>query len=149
MKNISQVPIIELWGQLVVPLQGDLADDTCDQMLTSILQRIRDRAPRGLVLDVSGLWLIDSHMCAVLARLASSARLMGVQVFLCGMSSAVVLTLQSMDIDLRGIRTAPSLEFALEELGVRVEREQDDEDEASFDLVLRDQQSAINNVASS
>jgi len=108
----------ELWGQLVVPLQGEIRDSQMTDLSQRVLARIRDRGAEGLVLDASGVWLMDSHFCATLGRLARAARLMGTQPVLCGLSPDVVMTLLAMGIDLEGIETAIGLEEALERLGL-------------------------------
>jgi rsbT antagonist protein RsbS len=80
------------------------------------------------VIDASGVWLLDSHLCAMLGRLAAAARMMGTASVLCGLSPDVVLTLQSMGIDLDEIDTALGLEHALEKLGLRLEESDRDEE---------------------
>lgn len=123
------IPVIELWGRLVVPLQGDVTDSQMERLRDQVLARIRDRGARGLVIDASGIWLVDSHLCAVLGRLVLAARLMGTHAILCGLSPEVVITLEEMGIELDGIETALSLEAALEKLGVRPEIENRDDGE--------------------
>jgi rsbT antagonist protein RsbS len=66
--------------------------------------------------------MVDSHLCAALARLAGAARLMGVPSVLCGLGPNVVMTLQAMGFDLRGVETTLGLEAALELLGITVRR---------------------------
>jgi rsbT antagonist protein RsbS len=117
------IPIIELWGNLLVPLQGDIPDSQADELQSRLLEMIRQRGADGLVIDASGVWMMDSHLCATLGRLASAARLMGTRPVLCGLAPTMVLTLQMMGIDLDGIETALGLEAAMDILGVRVLRE--------------------------
>lgn len=131
-KTTHSIPVIELWGQLVVPLQGEIRDSQIDDLQRRVLERIRDRGAEGLVIDASGVWLMDSHLCATVGKLASAARLMGVRAVLCGLGADVVMTLQSMGIELQGVDTALELESALEHLGVRVVlagRDEDDQDD--------------------
>lgn len=125
--NAVGIPVIELWKHLLVPLQGDITDSQMDDLSNAVLERIRDRGTDGLVLDASGVWLLDSHLCAVLGRLAAAARLMGARPVLCGLSPTVVLTLQAMGIELEGVETALGLEAALELLGVSGPRDEDEE----------------------
>lgn len=68
--------------------------------------------------------MVDSHLCAALARLAAAAQLMGVRSVLCGLSTDIVMTLLSLGFELRGVETSLGLEDALAQLGVRVERAQ-------------------------
>ncbi|MFY1827819.1 STAS domain-containing protein [Myxococcus fulvus] len=118
-RDLSRIPIIPLWGQLIVPLQGDITDAQAAQLCSDVLRDIQRNGAKGMVVDISGLWLVDSHLCAVLARLAGSARLMGTRTVLCGMGADVALTLQSMGIQLDGVETALGLEEGLALLGVR------------------------------
>ena len=77
--NRSTIPVLKIWDQLLVALQGDVSDRQADDLSYSVLTRIRDVDVSGLILDVTGVLTLDSHLCAVLARLAASARLMGVR----------------------------------------------------------------------
>ncbi|WP_164017173.1 STAS domain-containing protein [Pyxidicoccus trucidator] len=119
-RDTARIPIIPLWGNLIVPLQGDITDAQAAQLCSDVLRDIQRTGARGMVVDISGLWLVDSHLCAVLARLAASARLMGTRTVLCGMGADVALTLQSMGIQLEGVETALGLEEGLLLLGVQV-----------------------------
>jgi rsbT antagonist protein RsbS len=132
------IPIIELWGHLLVPLQGDIPDSQADDLQERLLQMIKDRSADGLVIDTSGVWMMDSHLCATIGKLARAARLMGARPVLCGLGPTMVLTLQMMGIDLDGVETALGLEGAMELLGVRVVRVHDD-DEDSDQVDLDDQ----------
>ncbi len=114
----GNIPVLSLWGRLVVPLQGDIGDAQVEQLRDTVLARLRDTDATGLAIDVSGVWVLDSHICSVVSGIASSARLMGAEAVLCGLSPESVLTLQAMDIRLDTVRTAVDLEEALELLGV-------------------------------
>ena len=71
-------------------------------------------------MDVTGLWLMDSHLCSVLSGVAAAARLMGTETLICGMSPEIALTLQAMGLELPNVGTELSLEEALSRLGVGV-----------------------------
>jgi len=135
---INRIPIIRLWSLLLVPVQGELTDSHAEQLRHEVLSEIHAAGSDGLVLDVTGLWLMDSHLCAVLTRLAQAAALMGTRTVVCGMSADVALTIQSMGLELRGVRTALTLEEALQAFGVRGPiaddlEEDDDEVDAGAD----------------
>ena len=66
--DTNSIPVIELWGRLVVSLQGDVGDTQMDALRDEILRRVRDRGAKGLVIDASGMWLVDSHLCSMLGR---------------------------------------------------------------------------------
>jgi rsbT antagonist protein RsbS len=113
---------------MLVPLQGDISDKQMADLAGELLARVASAGSvDGLVIDASGVWMVDSHLCAALARLATSARFMGLPTVVCGLSADVVLTLQAMDIDLEGIATTLGLEEALSHLGVTRAKEKNDE----------------------
>jgi len=139
-EQLNTIPVIELWGRLVVPLQGDVTDSQMETLQATLLERIRQRGPRGLVIDASGVWLMDSHLCAVLGRIAGAARLMGTRPVLAGLSPGVVMTLDQMGIGLDGIETALGLESALERLGLDVSETDEDDD---GDLIEGDEEEGM------
>jgi len=114
----NRIPIIKLWNLLLVPLQGMIDDSVAEQLSQDVLKRIQASEVTGLIMDVTGLWLMDSHLCAVLSRIASAALLMGTRTVICGMSPEIALTLQTMGLELANVRTELMLEQALERLGV-------------------------------
>jgi rsbT antagonist protein RsbS len=84
------------------------------------------------------MWLMDSHLCAVLSNIAVSARLMGAHTILCGMSPEIAVTLETMGIALNEIETALSVEEAFELIGLTMVRagaseEEGDEEEGDED----------------
>jgi rsbT antagonist protein RsbS len=115
----SRIPVIRLWDHLLVPLQGDVTDAQAQLLSDEVLHRVRRTRCVGLVIDVSGLGFIDSHLCFVLRNLATSARLMGTNTVVSGMSPEIAMTLQSMGLSLEGVPTALDLDHALELLGTR------------------------------
>ncbi|MFW5875754.1 MAG: STAS domain-containing protein [Myxococcota bacterium] len=121
----TRVPIIKLWNQLVVPLQGEITDDLAEVLTQDVLERIRVSDADGLVIDLTGVWMLDSHLCAMLSSLAASAGLMGTQTVLCGMNPETAMTLQTMGVGMQ-TRTALTLESALAMQGIRLHGEEND-----------------------
>jgi rsbT antagonist protein RsbS len=125
----SPIPIIALWGRLLVPLQGDVGDTQLQELEERLLSRIAQRGANGLVIDVSGVVVMDSHLCATLSRMAAAARMMGVPSVMCGIAPAMALTLEAMDLRMEWVETSLGLESALGRLGVQVVRGSDSEEE--------------------
>jgi rsbT antagonist protein RsbS len=115
----QHIPIIKLWQLLLVPLQGTMTDTLAAQLTTEVLDRIHREGSSGLVIDITGLWVVDSHLCAVLSHLSTAASLMGARTFISGMKPEIALTLETMGVELKGVRTTLNLEGALHLLGVR------------------------------
>jgi rsbT antagonist protein RsbS len=115
----SRIPIIRLWRLLLVPLQGELTDDLADQLTTEVLDRIYSEGSSGIVIDITGLWMVDSHLCSVLTQLSAAAQLLGAKTIISGLKPEIALTLETMGIQLGAIETALDLEAALVSLGLR------------------------------
>jgi len=114
-----KVPIIKLWRILLVPLQGELTDDLADELTAEVLDRIYRDGASGIVIDITGLWMVDSHLCSVLTQLSASAQLLGAKTVICGLKPEIALTLETMGVELGSIDTALNLEAALNSLGLR------------------------------
>lgn len=122
--TLDRLPIIMAWNHIVVPLQGDISDELAERIRDEVLSTIRDSGAEGLIIDVTGVWMMDSHLCATISNIAASAKLMGTDCYICGMSAQIALTLHAMGIDLGAVKTALSLEEAFAALGIgRLPRE--------------------------
>ncbi len=125
--ELRRLPIIKLWDRIVVPIQGEITDDIAEQLSSEILKVIHQSGAHGLVLDLTGVWIMDSHLCSVLSHLAAAARLMGTPTIISGLSPEIAMTLQTMGVELESVRTALSLEQALAMLGLDVRRAEESE----------------------
>ncbi len=131
--ELRRLPIIKLWDRILVPIQGEISDDLAEQLSQEVLREIHESGAHGLVLDLTGVWIMDSHLCSVLSNLASSARLMGTPTIISGLSPEIAMTLQTMGVELEAVRTALSLEQALTMLGLEVGEADDDGEEDDDD----------------
>ena len=128
-----RLPIIKLWDRILVALQGEITDDLAEQLSHEVLTTIHQSGARGLVIDLTAVWLVDSHLCSVLSNLAAAAKLMGTPTILSGLSPEIAMTLQTMGVELEAVQTALTLEDALGMLGLEVHDADDEaeEDEAA------------------
>ncbi|APR80983.1 RsbS, negative regulator of sigma-B [Minicystis rosea] len=134
--ELRRLPIIKLWDRILVPIQGEITDDLAEALSQEVLREIHESGAHGLVLDLTGVWIMDSHLCSVLSNLASAARLMGTPTIISGLSPEIAMTLQTMGVELEAVRTALSLEQALTMLGLEVneageERAEDEDDNST------------------
>jgi rsbT antagonist protein RsbS len=118
-EGFHRIPIIKLWHLLLVPLQGEMTDDLANDLMSEVLTHIHRDGSTGLVIDITGLWIVDSHLCSVLTKLSAAASLMGTRTIICGMKPEIALTLETMDVQLGSVATTRDLEGALSCLGIR------------------------------
>ncbi|MEU1511797.1 STAS domain-containing protein [Streptomyces sp. NPDC005811] len=111
------VPVLRLGDVLLVTLQGDLYDGMAARLQQDIAQAIVDSRVTGVVIDISGVEIVDSFLGRVLAEIAAHARLLAARTVVAGMRPAVALTLVELGLTLPGLRTALSTGAALELLG--------------------------------
>lgn len=132
MRSVNRVPIIRLWDLLLVPVQGDIDDAQAEELVNDVLERVQRAGCDGLLIDLSGVWTLDSHLCSVMVRLSRSAALMGARTIVSGMRPEIAMTIQAMGISLGGIQTVATLEDALAAMGVRSERGKQDVSDDEF-----------------
>ncbi|MEU3086207.1 STAS domain-containing protein [Streptomyces massasporeus] len=116
------VPVLQLGDVLLVTLQGELHDGMAEQLQQDITARISDSRVSGVVIDISGVEIVDSFLGRVLAEIAAGAKLLAARTVLAGMRPAVAITLVELGLTLPGLRTALDVERAMELLGVTTRR---------------------------
>ncbi|MCK8433992.1 STAS domain-containing protein [Streptomyces sp. D2-8] len=116
------VPVLQLGDVLLVTLQGELHDGMAEQLQQDITARISQSRVTGVVIDISGVEIVDSFLGRVLAEIAAGAKLLAARTVLAGMRPAVAITLVELGLTLPGLRTALDVERAMEMLGVTMRR---------------------------
>ncbi|MFD6171783.1 STAS domain-containing protein [Streptomyces coeruleorubidus] len=110
------VPVLRLGDILLVTLQGELHDGMAEQLQQDITERIAHTRVTGVVIDISGVDIVDSFLGRVLAEIAAGAELLAARTVLAGMRPAVAITLVELGLTLPGLRTALDVERAMEML---------------------------------
>jgi len=110
----GHVPVLRLGEVLLVTLQGDLQDSTAQQLQQDLAERIASSGVSGVVIDISGVEIIDSFLGRVLAEIAAGASLLAARTVVAGMRPAVAITLVELGLTLPGLRTALTTEAAVE-----------------------------------
>ncbi|MCQ9133209.1 MULTISPECIES: STAS domain-containing protein [Streptomyces] len=118
----ATVPVLRLGDVLLITLQGDLHDGTAEQLQRDIAESIVRSRVTGVVIDISGVEIIDSYLGRVLAEIAAGSRLLAARTVVAGMRPAVAITLVELGLTLPGLRTALSTEAALELLAASADR---------------------------
>ena len=114
-----QVPVLALGDVLLVSLQGELHDGMAEQLQHDITSRVSTSGVTGVVIDISGVDIVDSFLGRVLAEIASTARLLAARTVLAGMRPAVAITLVELGLTLPGLVTALDVDRAMELLSQR------------------------------
>jgi rsbT antagonist protein RsbS len=111
-----RTPIVRLYQNLIVPIQGTLADGMVADLQEQVAERVMSDDAKGLIIDVSAVDVMDSYVTRIVRDLALTARLMGVRTVLSGVQVNVAITMIEMGMELSGVKTTLNLERALEHL---------------------------------
>jgi rsbT antagonist protein RsbS len=113
------IPLIRLYGNLIVPIQLELSEDIMARLTSDVTSAIERSSVSGLIIDLTGVGYMDSFITRCIRDLAVTARVMGVSTVMCGLSWVVVVTLVEMGLSIPGVRSALNLEQALTMLAPR------------------------------
>jgi rsbT antagonist protein RsbS len=110
------IPILRLGKVLVSTVHVELHDAVAEGFQADVLTQIEKTGATGLVIDVSGLEMVDSYVARILADTGRMAKLMGTQMVLVGMRPEVAATLVRMGYGMEGVQTALNLDEGLARL---------------------------------
>jgi anti-anti-sigma factor len=110
-------PVLQIRDQvLILPVVG-LVDTHRARLLTeTLLAAIRERRARAVVMDVTGVPLVDSKVAKHIAQTCEAARLMGATVLITGISPEIAMTLVTIGAELTGVKTLGDLQSGIEEV---------------------------------
>jgi rsbT antagonist protein RsbS len=111
---MDRVPILKIGEVLLVSIQVDMQDQVASQLQTDLGERIVDTGCRGVIIDITGLDIVDSFVGRTLSTIASISRVLDAETIVVGMRPAVAITLVELGLSLNGIRTALNVERGME-----------------------------------
>jgi len=112
----EHVPILRMGQTLLVTLQGDLEDTTVELIEKEVTREVARIRARGVLLDVSGLSVVDSFVARVIARLVGMVRLLGADATIVGIQPAVAISLVELGVPMGHVHTALNAEQGMARL---------------------------------
>ncbi len=107
-------PVLELWQDvLVLPVVGLVDTQRSAQMTERALAEITRQRARFLVVDLTGVEVLDTSTADRFLRLARAVRLLGAECIVSGIQPAVARTLVEIGVNLEGLETKRNLRQAL------------------------------------
>lgn len=108
------VPILPISRDvLIMPLVGSLDSTRLTLMQEQALHMLERSRARHLLLDITGVPLVDSQIAQGLIKVTHAARLLGAEVSLVGIRPEVAQTIVGLGLDLSDIHTHSELQSAL------------------------------------
>lgn len=110
---MERIPVLKIGHTLLVSIQTDLHDQMVLALQEDLADRIADTGARGVLIDISGLEIVDSFAGRMLATIAGISRILDAETVVVGMRPAVAITLVELGLSLDGIKTALNVERGL------------------------------------
>lgn len=111
------VPVLQVREHLLIlPLVGMIDSTRARQLIENMLIAIRDHRAKGIVIDVTGVPVVDSAVANHLMQASQAARLMGATVVVTGISAAMAQTLVGLGAALPQATTVVDLQEGLEQV---------------------------------
>lgn len=107
-------PIIDVWdGVVTLPLVGVIDTQRALEMTERLLARIVQTGARAVIIDLTGVEIVDTATADHLARLTRAAELLGARCIVTGIGPHIARTLVGMGVELGRVRTLRTLKEAL------------------------------------
>jgi anti-anti-sigma regulatory factor/HAMP domain-containing protein len=116
------LPVMD--GVLVMPLIGVIDSERAALLMTSLLRAIEQHRATIVIMDVTGVPLIDTQVARVLLQAADAARLLGATPVLVGIRPELAQTIVGLGVDLSPLVSHADLQtgirYAVQQLGRRL-----------------------------
>ncbi len=112
-RNLS-VPIIPVTKTtMVMPLVGELDQERIEHIHYQALQALSHRKVQTLIMDITGVPIVDTQVAQGIIAVAQAAQLLGGRIILVGIRPEVAQTIVGLGIDISVIQTYADLQSAL------------------------------------
>ena len=109
-------PILRVWDDvLALPVIGVVDTQRSAEIMEKLLAAIVEQQARYVILDITGVEVVDTKTADHFIKVINSARLLGAQCLLTGIQPAVAQTLVDIGIDLSSVTTLRNLQDGLRE----------------------------------
>ncbi len=109
------VPVVPVHrGVLVTPLVGIIDEDRAERIIEALLSTVENQRARIVIMDITGVPMVDTAVAQTLLQAAQSVRLLGAEAVLVGITPQVAETIVSLGVDLAGLVTRADLQSGVE-----------------------------------
>ncbi|MDM8529251.1 PocR ligand-binding domain-containing protein [Anaerolineales bacterium HSG24] len=119
------IPVIPVMDQIIVlPLIGNIDSERAREIMRSVLDGISQHRAKVVILDVTGVAVMDTEVVDHLNKTIQAARLKGARTIITGISDAVAEAVVDLGIDWDSVTTLGDLQTglmtALRSLGIQL-----------------------------
>ncbi len=117
-----EVPILKQRNYLIASVQAVLTDQDLINLRDRLVAQVGRYRSVGVILDVTGLDVMDSFSVRTLRDMAHMIRLRGADTVIVGIQPEVAFSMVQLGLSLEGVPTALDLEEGLAYLDARPKR---------------------------
>jgi rsbT co-antagonist protein RsbR len=109
-------PVLQVRERLLIlPIIGAIDGERARQLTEQLLRGVRASRAKVVVVDVTGVPVVDSAVANHLVQAAEASRLMGASVIISGLSAEIAQTLVTLGVDLSTVNAVVDLQGGIEE----------------------------------
>jgi len=105
------IPLLD--NMLLIPLVGGIDTNRAQQIVEAVLGGVGEYKADVILLDVTGVPLVDTQVANSLVQTARAARLLGARTIMVGVRPEIAQSIVGLGLDLRQLETYPTLGAAL------------------------------------
>ena len=118
-------PVTAIWeGILLLPIVGVIDSKRSQDIMEAMLTKISDTQSKVIILDISGVAVVDTAVANHLIKISRATSLMGCECVISGISPAIARTIVELGIDVGSLRTTStlkdSLSYAFAQTGIQL-----------------------------
>lgn len=107
-------PIAEVWEDiLLLPVIGSLDSQRALEMTEKLLDRIKQTRSACVIIDITGVEVVDTTTASAMLKMTRAARLLGAVCVLTGVRPEIARTMVQLNIEVEGARTMRTLKDGL------------------------------------
>jgi len=107
-------PAVPIWdGALLLPLVGHISTKRAQRMTDDLLERVSTTGAQFVILDMTGMALIDTSIAEHIINMSQAIRLLGATPVLVGINPSIAETIVHLGIDLQGFIIQNDLQHAI------------------------------------
>ena len=114
--DMIKVVVHDMSRCLIVPIQEELSVDDAKRVQEVILDALGSRHVTGVVIDFSGVDIVDSSLWDVFIKSANMINVMGSQAAITGLSPGIIASMIDSNLDTSCLKTKRNMEEALDYL---------------------------------
>jgi rsbT antagonist protein RsbS len=141
----TKISMHETQGCLVVLIQEELSKEAAQRIQKNLLKQVHAKNIKGVVIDLSGVKIIDSTLWEVFSKTAKMIKMLGFPSVITGLGPGVVASIIDLNLDFSDITTSMNLEGGLEILTRSTEQQVDADDVENDDISENEIEEIVSN----